>query len=181
MATWRIAGLSVGALGLFAALNSAAAQQATAPKLTMDDLAKQLGLSADAQRQLAPELDKLNKAMAAQYDLGAKSQGVWEQMGDAFEGMDKALTPEQQWRLRMLVRLGGQPGYGPGPDNGWGYGMHMGMMGGWGAGGPGYGMMGPGFRGGSGYGMMGPGMMGGWGRGWGGSPWGSGYQSAPPR
>ncbi|HKJ93909.1 MAG TPA: hypothetical protein VJ957_12140 [Longimicrobiales bacterium] len=162
----RIAAVIAGA-GLVVLVGVAAAPQQGPPKLKVDDVASQLGLDAQARKQLAPRIDDLNKVLAQMDEARQQHQRLWTQFQDVEGRIAEQLTPAQQQQFMMV--LGRAWGYGPGYGNGPVGPMGYGAMG-YGAMGPG--AMGPGHMG---YGRMGGGWMG---RGpmMGGGMMGPGYQ-----
>lgn len=161
---------ALGGVVLFGAVTGFAAQQPQQPQQPQQQqaqaappnakaLAAELGLSAEARKQLAPDLEKLSSAMARRQALQSQARQMRTDMHTAMAGIVPHLTIEQMRKLRgVMWRTGamgamrggarggmmgpgmrGRGGMGPGAYRG----MRNGMRGG----------MGPGMRG-----RMGPGM-----------------------
>ncbi|MEJ2215158.1 MAG: hypothetical protein P8099_00955 [Gemmatimonadota bacterium] len=188
---------AVAGAGLVLLVGIAAAPQQAPPQLKVDELASQLGLTPQAQKQIAPRVDELNGLLVRADKARQEHQQLWTQLQDVEGKILESLTPTQ--RQQFAVALGQAWGYGAAGQRG-------GYMGGYmGSGRMGYGpgsMMGPGRMGygpghmvgpgGMGYGPMGYGPMGyghmgygGMGRGgmrgghWGGMHGMWGWRSAP--
>lgn len=175
--TRKIAAAVAGA-GLVVLVGIAAAPQQAPPQLKIDDLASQLQLTPQVQKQIAPQVDQLNALLVRVDKARQEHQQLWTQLQDVQGKIAQDLTPQQ--RQQFAVVLGQAWGYGMGGYMGAGH-MGSGIMG---AGRMGYGAMGPGTMGYGrmGYGHMGygRGMRGGMGGHWGGMHGGmGGWNNAP--
>ena len=89
--------LLAGGLVLVGGFGLVAAQQQEPPKLDANEVAAELGLTAEVQRQIGPELDRINELLAQRAELSQRSAGLWDDLADARAKIAAALTPEQ-WR-----------------------------------------------------------------------------------
>lgn len=124
------AATATAALVLFGGV--AAVRQQAPPRINVDSLATEFGLSADVKAQLAPQIDELNSLLARREQARAEHQQLWTRFQDVQASIAETLTPEQQ--ARLWTEIGGSTG------SGFGMGMGMGPMGAAGQGNPvGYG------------------------------------------
>lgn len=134
---------------------TAAVQQQARPTLDVDSLTNRLGLSAEVQERIAPEIDELSGLLARRGELWEESQDLRTRIREVRQGIAEDLTPEQQ---RAFADAVGQAfGHGAGPGS---WMQHAGPMG---RGGhmEGAHMRGAGMGGGrEGAARMGPGAMG---------------------
>lgn len=81
----------------------AAAQQQGPARIDANEVAAELGLTADVQRRIGPELDRLNELMARRAELNQRSAGLPSEFADAWAKITAALTPEQWRRFEYVV------------------------------------------------------------------------------
>lgn len=88
------------ALGWFGIV---AAQQQGPARIDANEVADELGLTAEVQRQVEPELDRLNELMAQRAELNQRSAGLWNEFADARAKIAAALTPKQWRRFEYVL------------------------------------------------------------------------------
>lgn len=103
---------------------TAAVQQQAPPTLDADSLANRLGLSAEMQERIAPEIEELSALLARRGELWEESQDLRTRIRDVRQGITEDLTPEQQRAFADAV--GRAFGHGAGPGS---WMQHAGPMG----------------------------------------------------
>ena len=105
--------LLVGAAVTLGWFGVVAAQQQDSARVDLEQVVAQLELSADVQKQIGPELDRLNELIARQAELGQQGAELRNELADIRGKIAAALTPEQWRRFRIaLYRTWASQGFG---------------------------------------------------------------------
>lgn len=125
--------MAVAGASLLALAGVVVAQQA-GPALDAARLADELGLDAQQQEEIGPQIEELNALLSRLDQKRTADQELWSRFRDAQAAIVEQLTPEQRWQLGAALRQawgGGAAGQGWCPGSGpAGHGSHMGQMGG---------------------------------------------------
>ncbi|NIR45534.1 MAG: hypothetical protein GWN99_14045 [Gemmatimonadetes bacterium] len=113
MRTLRRSAATAGMAGLLLLGAIAATQQQDrVPKVDVEELAAELGLSQDVKQQIAPEIERLDELFTRRTEDWENHMQLHDQWVATFRNIDAALTPEQQRQFRIALHEAW--GYGPG-------------------------------------------------------------------